>query len=113
MSPLPGVSAIAAIARSIERAACLRDVADQVVELCDGEASRRAGPWTLALPLDRHGLGGTVLQLHLSHDALSLRFDCDGVGARDVLSSRIDELKCDLQHRLDPPLQVSVELAVS
>jgi hypothetical protein len=113
-APLPYTALpIQAIARAIEHSSMVRNLTDLIVNLCDGEESRKTGPWEMSLPLDRDGLGRSMLHLRLSLDTLGLRFVCDGQAEHDVLSSRVGELKSQLDERLHPPLEVSVELEIA
>jgi Type III secretion protein (HpaP) len=100
---------IAAIARSVRQAAVLRDLAELITNLCDGEENRLMGPWDMTLPLDREGLGSSTLHMRLSQATLSLRFYCESMQALEIVSARSDELKKLLDEQLRPPLDVSID----
>jgi Type III secretion protein (HpaP) len=104
-APVP----IAAIARSVRQAAVLRDLAELITNLCDGEENRLMGPWDMTLPLNREGLGRSTLNLRLSQASLSLRFRCDSMQALEIVSARSGELKNLLDEQLRPPLDVSID----
>lgn len=113
LTPVEPPSPVAAIARSISQASALLDVCALVVELCGGEQPRLAGTWEATLPLAPQGLGGTLLWLRLSEEALALRFVCDEPRTLDMLRPRLDELRRQLLQQLAPPLDLSIDIELA
>ena len=102
---------IAAIARSVRDASAMRSVMELVLDTCSGEGKRETGPWDLSVSLQAHGLGSSMMFLHLSRDLLSLRFRCDGVHVRDLISRHADTLQSQLEEHLLLPLKIQIALA--
>ncbi len=113
LTPVEPPSPVAAIARSISQASALLDVCALVVELCGGEQPRLAGTWEATVPLAPQGLGGTLLWLRLSEEALALRFVCDEPRTLDMLRPRLDELRRQLLQQLAPPLDLSIDIELA
>lgn len=108
-APLPAQAVpVSAIARAVEDATAVRALAAVIVDTCSGDDKRDTGPWSFALPLVEQGFGASRLDLRLSRESLSLRFECDGPRTRELLCRHTASLKAQLDEQIRPPLEVDI-----
>jgi hypothetical protein len=108
-----GIAPVDAVTRAVKESVSLQSVVDLIARTCDGEGMRETGPWELSLPLEKQGLGRSMLNLYLSREQLRLRFACDGPAQYDLIWQHSKSLQSKLEERLQIPIEIDITLSDS